>query len=66
MSDTDAVSVSSTCGVPLIVGAPVAGLFGAASTGSLAALVTLSALPPSSVKLTRTLIVSPSSALTRV
>ena len=29
MPPTDAVSVSSTCAVPLTVGAPVAGLFGA-------------------------------------
>ena len=64
--DTDALSVPPTCAVPSMVGAPVAGVFGGGSTGSVAALVRLSALPASSVKLTRTLIRSPSSALTSV
>ena len=56
-----AVKVSPTCAVPLMVGAPVAGLFGRASTVSVAALVSVSSLPASSVKVTRTLMILPRS-----
>ena len=60
-----AVSVSSTRAVPVIVGAPVAGLL-AAATVAVAALVSVSGLLASSVKLTFTLIVVPRSAATSV
>ena len=68
MPDVFAVSVSPTCTVPLIVGAPVAGVLvvGAAATASVAALVSDSSLPASSVKPTRTLITWPASASARV
>ena len=61
-----AVSVSSTRAVPVIVGAPVAGVLGAAATVAVAALVSVSGLLASSVKLTFTLIVVPKSAATSV
>ena len=61
-----AVSVSSTRAVPVIVGAPVAGVLGAAATVAVAALVSVSGLLASSVKLTFTLIVLSSSSSTRV
>ena len=57
-----AVSVSPTWAVPLIVGAPVTGEFGLAATASVAALVSVSPMPASSVKDTCTLTVLPSSA----
>ena len=60
-----AVSVSPTRAVPVIVGAPVAGVL-AAATVAVAALVRVSALLASSVKLTFTLIVVPKSAATSV
>ena len=60
-----AVSVWPTRAVPVIVGAPVAGLL-AAATVAVAALVRVSVWLASSVKVTRTLIVVPSSAATRV
>ena len=60
-----AVSASPTRAVPVIVGAPVAGVL-AAATVPVAALVRVSELPSSSVKLTFTLIVVPASAATRV
>ena len=66
MPDVEAVSSSPTCGVPLIVGVPVAAVFSGGATASVAALVRLSSLPASSVKLTRTLSLSPSSAATGV
>ena len=62
MAEVSAVSVSPTWAVPMIVGAPVAGLLGAASTAAVAALVNVSPLSASSVKDTRTLMVLPSSA----
>ena len=62
MPVVSAVSVSPTWAVPLIVGAPVAGLLGAADTAAVAALVSVSSLPPSSVKDTCTVTVLPSSA----
>ena len=52
MAVVPAVSVCPTCAVPVIVGAPVAGVFGAAETAAVAALVSVSALLASSVKLT--------------
>ena len=57
-----AVSVSPTWAVPLMVGAPVARLLGRAATAAVAALVRVSSLSASSVKLTRTLMVLPWSA----
>ena len=39
MSDTDAVSVSPTCGVPLIVGAPVAAVFDPSTAASASRIV---------------------------
>ena len=65
MPPVTAVSVSPTRAVPVIVGTPVAGLL-AAATVAVAALVRISGLPSSSVKLTFTLIVLPSSAATSV
>ena len=65
MPPVTAVSVSPTRAVPVIVGTPVAGLL-AAATVPVAALVRVSALLASSVKLTFTLIVVPSSAATSV
>ena len=61
MPEVSAVSVSPTCAVPLMVGCPVAGLLGRASTVPVAALVNSSSLPAPSVKDTRTLTVLPSS-----
>ena len=55
MLDTSAVRVSPTRAVPVMVSAPVAGRLGLASTASVAALLSDSALPASSVKLTVTL-----------
>ena len=66
MPDVDAVSICPTCAVPLIVGAPVAALLGLAATAAVASLVSDSSLPASSVKLTRTLMVLPSSAADRM
>ena len=66
MAVVSAVSVCPTCAVPVIVGAPVAGVLSAAPTVAVAALVSLSALLASSVKLTVTLIVLPWSAATSV
>ena len=64
-----AVRVSPTWAVPVMVGAPVAGVLGgggAAATAPVAALVSSSSLPASSVKDTRTLMALPASAATRV
>ena len=69
MPDVLAVSVSPTCAVPLMVGAPEAGLLGggsSATTAAVAALVNSSALPPSSLKDTLTLIALPTSPATGV
>ena len=49
-----------------MVGAPVAGVFGFASTAADASLVSVSALPASSLKDTFTLMALPMSALARV
>ena len=62
MPEVKTVSVSPTCGTPAMVGCPVAGEFERAATAAVAALVTASALPASSVKLTVTLIALPCSA----
>ena len=61
MADVSAVRVSPTWAVPVMVGAPVAGLLGVGAAASVAALVTVSSLPASSVKLTFTLMALPSS-----
>ena len=66
MAVVPAVSVCPTCAVPVIVGAPVAGVFAAAETVAVAALVSVSVLLASSVKITVTLIVVPRSASTSV
>ena len=66
MPDVSAVRVSPTRAVPVIVGVPVAGLFGFAATASVAALVSVSALFASSVKDTVTLTALPSSDPARV
>ena len=66
MAVVPAVSVCPTCAVPVIAGAPVAGVFGAAATATVAVLVSVSGLLASSVKLTFTLIVVPWSAATSV
>ena len=47
--------LSSTCGVPLMAGRPVAAVFGLAATATVAALVRVSSFSASSVKLTRTI-----------
>ncbi len=65
MPDVAAVSVWPTCAVPLIVGAPVAGLF-AAATVVVASLVRTSSKPPPSVNDTSTLIAAPASATASV
>ena len=66
MSDSDAINSSPTCPVPLIVGSPVAGLFGLAVTVSVAALASgPSENPAKSVKLTFNLMVLPTSASAR-
>ena len=66
--DVFAVSVSPTWAIPLMVGAPVAGLLvvGAASTVSVAPLVSVSSLSASSVKLTCTVMALLSSLSVRV
>ena len=66
MPDVSAASVSPTWDVPLMAGAPVAGLLGRACTVAVAALLRVSSLPRSSVKLTCTLTVLPPSASTSV
>ena len=66
MPDVSEVRVSPTWAVPLMAGAPVAGLLGFASTTSVAALVRVSAWPAPSVKDTVTLMALPSSASARV
>ena len=68
MPEVFAVSVSPTWAVPLMVGAPVAGLLsaGAAVTAAVATLVSVSLLPSSSVKDTSTLMALLSSLLVRV
>ena len=72
MPDVSTVSVPPTWAVPVTVGAPVAGLLAACassvpgSTASVAALVSDSSFPASSVKLTFTLMVSPTSLEARV
>ena len=60
MPDVSAVSVSPTRAAPLMVGAPVAGVF----TLAVASLVKVSALLALSVKLTFTLMNLPPSAAT--
>ena len=66
MSEMEAVSVSPTCTVPLMVGRPVAGLLGLAATVAVAPLVSVSALFLSSVKDTRTWTVCPCWLVVRV
>ena len=66
MAVVPAVSVCPTCAVPVIVGAPVARVLAAAETAAVAALVRVSGLLASSVKLTVTLTVVPWSAATSV
>ena len=61
-----AVSVWPTCAVPVMVGAPVAGVFGAPATVSVGALVRCSSLPKSSGKLTSILTFLPRSSSVRV
>ena len=64
MPEVLAVSVSPTLAVPLMLGAPDAGLLGggsAAATAAVAALVSDSAWPASSVNDTFTLIALPTS-----
>ena len=63
------VRVSPTLAVPVMVGNPVAGVLGggeAAATAPVAALVSCSSLPASSVKDTLTLMALPASASVRV
>ena len=66
MPEVSAVNVSPTWAVPVMTGAPVAGVLACcldvADTASVAALVNVSALPASSVKDTRTLMVFSASA----
>ena len=66
MPEVATVRVSPTWAVPLMAGFPVAGLLGAAATAPVAAPVRVSEYPPLSVKATRTLMVRPTSADTRV
>ena len=62
MLETSAVSVSPTWAVPVMVGAPAAGVLGLAATAAVAALVSVSSWSASSVKDTRTLMVLPASS----
>ena len=62
MPEVLAVSISPTSAVPVMIGAPVAGLLAvcgwtAGLTVPVAVLVNVSSFPASSVKLTRTLMV---------
>ena len=68
MPEVTAASVSPTWVVPLMLGAPVGGVFGggAATTAPVGSLVNDSSWPSSSVKVTRTLMVLPSSSEIRV
>ena len=66
MAEVSAVRVLPTRAVPLMVGAPVAGLFGLGSTAAVAALVSVSGLFLSSLNDTFTWIVLPLSASTSV
>ena len=69
MPVVSAVSVSPTWAVPVMVGNPVAGVLGgggAGATAPVAALVSCSSLPASSVKDTLTLMALPSSSSARV
>ena len=66
MPDVVAVCSTPTCAVPVIVGVPVAGVLTYSSTGSMSSLVSVSLLSRSSVKLTLTLMVLPSSDATGV
>ena len=72
MPVVSAVSSSPTWAVPVMVGAPVAGVLEASccwtakSTASVAALVNVVSFPASSVTMTLTLMVLPSSSATRV
>ena len=66
MPEVDALSVCPTCAVPLTVGPPAAALLGLAATAAVAVLVSVSWWPLSSVKDTRTLMASPTSASTSV
>ena len=69
MPVVSAVRVSPTWAVPVMVGAPVAGVLGrggAAATAPVPALVSCSSLPASSVKDTLILMALPASAATRV
>ena len=68
MPEVSTVSSLPTRTVPVMVGYPVAGLFGygAASTMSVAALVSVSRLPASSAKDTRTRMYKPQSVDARV
>ena len=62
MPEVDALSVSPTWAVPLIAGSPVAALLVLAATAPVAALISVSWFPLSSVKDTRTLTTLPVSA----
>ena len=62
MLSMSARSVSHTCAVPTIVGFPLGTRF----TAFVAALVSVSSVPPPSVKLTRTVIRLPCSAAVSV
>ena len=64
--DVSAVSVSPTWVVPVMVGAPAAGVLGLAATAAVAPLVSDSAFSASSVKDTFTLMALPSSLSVRV
>ena len=72
MPDRSAVSFSPTRTMPVMAGRPVAGVLAACAscvsgfTASVAALVSDSSLPASSVKLTVTLTALPSSESVRV
>ena len=59
VSEVSAVNVPPTWTAPVIVGIPVAAELGREATDDIAALVSVSAYPSSSVKLTVTLTVLP-------
>ena len=66
MPVVEAVRVSPTWAAPVMVGAPVAGVLGGGAAAAVGSLVSDSSWPSSSVKVTRTLMVLPSSSEIRV
>ena len=66
MPVVEAVSVWPTCAVPVMVGAPVAAVFGTPASVAVGALVRVSSPPRMSTKRTSTLTFLPRSSAVRV